>query len=211
MHPLPASMPLSDWDIDHFFSQCHSREYQKNEVVLRQDQHSDRLYFLLEGSVAVIRHNEDGRDIVMAYLNSGAFFGEMGLFEKEQTRSATIRARSTSLIASISYEKFHQLREQSPGILFSISAQLTARLRETSKKLVDLAFLDVTGRVASCLLNLKKQPDVKTHPDGILLKITRQELSRHVGCTREMVGRVSKNLEEQQLIRLEGQSILVMG
>ena len=210
MMQLQPGSEISEVDIDHFFSQCHTREYHKNDLIVRQDQISDRLYFLLNGSVTVVRHSEEGKDIVMAYLNSGAFFGEMGLFEQQQKRSATIRARTDCKVASISYEKFHQLSQERPSLLFAISAQLTSRLRETSKKVVDLAFLDVTGRVAACLLTLRQQPDATPHSDGMLLKITRQELSRHVGCTREMVGRVLKDLEEQKLIQLQGQSILVL-
>ena len=113
-------------------------------------------------------------------------------------------------MAEIAYDKFEILARSRPDILMAISKQLTARLRKTSKKVTDLAFLDVTGRVAGCLLDLINQPDAITHPDGIMLKITRQELSRHVGCTREMVGKVLKSLEDQGLVAFEGHSIVVL-
>nr|AYV99740.1 CTP-2F1-CRP [synthetic construct] len=57
-----------------------------------------------------------------------------------------------------------------------------------------LAFLDVTGRIAQTLLNLAKQPDAMTHPDGMQIKITRQEIGQIVGCSRETVGRILKML-----------------
>eukprot|EP01083_Nonionella_stella_P057093 150017_1 len=59
----------------------------------------------------------------------------------------------------------------------------------------NLAFLDVTGRIAQTLLNLAKQPDAMTHPDGMQIKITRQEIGQIVGCSRETVGRILKMLE----------------
>ena len=184
--------------LDNFLSQCITKEYRRHAVVVRQGEETNKLYFLLKGSVSVIRQHEgDDKDIVLAYLNQGSFFGEMGLFDEASVRSATIRTRSVCTIAEITYEKFEVLAKSRPDILMAISKQLTARLRKTSKKVVDLAFLDVTGRVAACLLDLVNQPDAITHPDGVMLKITRQELSRHVGCTREMVGKVLKSLEEQ--------------
>jgi len=61
-------------------------------------------------------------------------------------------------------------------------------LRVTTQRVADLSFLDVTGRVASALLDLSKSPDAITHPDGMLLKITRQELGKLTNCSREMVG-----------------------
>ena len=75
----------------------------------------------------------------------------------------------------------------------------------------DLAFLDVTGRVAGTLLDLCKQPDAMTHPDGMQIKVTRQEIGRIVGCSREMVGRVLKNLEEQGLVSVKGKTMVVYG
>lgn len=197
--------------LDNFLSQCITKEYRRHAVVVRQGEETNKLYFLLKGSVSVIRQHEgDDKDIVLAYLNQGSFFGEMGLFDEASVRSATIRTRSVCTIAEITYEKFEVLAKSRPDILMAISKQLTARLRKTSKKVVDLAFLDVTGRVAACLLDLVNQPDAITHPDGVMLKITRQELSRHVGCTREMVGKVLKSLEEQGLLHFEGHSIVVL-
>jgi CRP/FNR family cyclic AMP-dependent transcriptional regulator len=88
---------------------------------------------------------------------------------------------------------------------------MATRLRNTSRKVSDLAFLDVTGRVARTLLDLCKQPDAMTHPDGMQIKITRQEIGRIVGCSREMVGRVLKSLEEQGLISAKGKTMVVYG
>ncbi|RBL67696.1 transcriptional regulator Crp, partial [Pseudomonas sp. MWU13-2625] len=85
------------------------------------------------------------------------------------------------------------------------------RLRNTTRKVGDLAFFDVTGRVARCLLELCKQPDAMTHPDGMQIKITRQEIGRIVGCSREMVGRVLKDLEERNLVHVKGKTMVVFG
>ena len=86
---------------------------------------------------------------------------------------------------------------------------MALRLRKTSRKVGDLAFMDVTGRVARTLMELCKEPDAMTHPDGMQIRITRQELGRIVGCSREMVGRVLKTLEEQDLITASGKTIVV--
>lgn len=196
--------------LDFFLSQCTTKEYRRHSVIVRQGEHTHKLYFLLKGSVSVTRQHDGEKDIVLAYLNQGSFFGEMGLFDDENERSATIRTRTVCTVAEISYDRFEELAKERPDILMAISKQLTARLRKTSKKVSDLAFLDVTGRVAACLLELVAQPDAITHPDGIMLKITRQELSRHVGCTREMVGKVLKSLEDQGLVHFEGHSIVVI-
>ena len=65
--------------------------------------------------------------------------------------------------------------------------------------------------VARTLLELTREPDAMTHPDGMQIKITRQEIGRIVGCSREMVGRVLKNLEEQGLVQVSGKTMVVYG
>ncbi len=77
--------------------------------------------------------------------------------------------------------------------------------------MINLAFLDVAGRVARTLLDLAHQPDAMTHPDGMQIRITRQEIAKIVGCSREMAGRVLKELEEQGLITAHGKKIVVFG
>ena len=92
-----------------------------------------------------------------------------------------------------------------------MAGQLAKRLRDTSRKVIDLAYLDVTGRVASTLLDLAKQPDAMTHPEGMQIRITRQEIAKIVGCSREMAGRVLKELQQQSLISAHGKTIVVYG
>src|SRR5436190_484758 len=69
--------------------------------------------------------------------------------------------------------------------------------------------VDVTGRVAHAIMDLCREPDAMTHPDGMQIKVSRQELSRLVGCSREMAGRVLKVLEDQGLVRASGKTIVV--
>jgi CRP/FNR family cyclic AMP-dependent transcriptional regulator len=127
------------------------------------------------------------------------------------SRSAWVRAKTECEVAEISYSKFVELCDTQPHILFAIGRQMAHRLRATTRKVGDLAFLDVTGRVAATLLELCRQPDAMTHPDGMQIKVTRQEIGRIVGCSREMVGRVLKTLEDQGLVSVKGKTMVVYG
>lgn len=197
--------------IDNFIAHCHRRRYPNNSVIICTHEEPDVLYFILAGSVSVVIENDHGNEMVLAYLNKGHFFGEMGLFDDQFTRSAMVRTRAVCELAEISYSRFRTLAQQDPSILFALAGQMATRLRNTSRKVGDLAFLDVTGRIARTLLDLSKEPDAMTHPDGMQIRITRQELGRIVGCSREMAGRVLKNLEEQRLINVKGKTIVVLG
>ena len=207
----PTSQSTGIESLDRFIEHCHRRHYPAKSVIIYAGDKPDVLYFIVDGSVTVLIEDEEGREIVLAYLNKGDFFGEMGLFGDETNRSAWVRAKTPCEVAEISYSKFRQLYEDHPDVLFAMATQMAARLRSTSRKVSDLAFMDVTGRVARTLLDLCKQPDAMTHPDGMQIRITRQEIGRIVGCSREMVGRVLKTMEEQELIYVKGKTIVVFG
>ena len=199
--------PILEWFVSH----CHRRRYPAKSTLIYAGDEADALYFIISGSVSVIIEDQEGRELVLAYLNPGDFFGEMGLFDGQDVRTAWVKAKEESEIAEISYSKFMQLCEEKPELLMKLAGQMAQRLTKTSQKVGDLAFLDVTGRVARALLDLAAQPTAMTHPDGMQIKITRQELGRIVGCSREMVGRVIKVLEEQGLIQVSGKTMVVHG
>ncbi len=209
MSRLPRNLNIPE--IDLFLAACQRRQIPARSTLVKAGESSDCLYFVISGTLAVVIEDDDGRDLILAYLNPGDFFGEMGLFEDKPIRSAWIRSRTPCEIAEISYSRFRELARQHAGLLFALSAQMAGRLRATSRKVGDLAFLDVTGRIARTLLDLCKQPDAMTHPDGMQIKVTRQDLGRMVGCSREMAGRVLKTLEEQGLILAHGKTIVVYG
>lgn len=205
------SKPQPDPTLEWFLSHCHIHKYPAKSTLIHAGETADTLYYIIKGSVAVLIKDDEGKEMILSYLNQGDFIGELGLFEEEPERTAWVRAKSACDVAEISYKKFKQLIQVNPEILMRLSAQMANRLQNTSQKVGDLAFLDVAGRIAETLLTLAKQPDAMTHPDGMQIKITRQEIGQIVGCSRETVGRILKMLEEQNLIHAHGKTIVVFG
>ncbi|SDS97169.1 CRP/FNR family transcriptional regulator, cyclic AMP receptor protein [Halopseudomonas xinjiangensis] len=201
-------------NLDAYLAHCHRRKFAARSTIIHAGDASDSLFFIVKGSVTILIEDEHGREMIIAYLNQGDFFGEMGLFDQsaaQQDRSAWVRAKTECEVAEVSYAKFRELSQRDPDLLYAVGRQMAERLRNTTRKVGNLAFLDVTGRVAGSLLELCKQPDAMTHPDGMQIKITRQEIGRIVGCSREMVGRVLKSLEEQGLIEVKGKTMVIYG
>jgi len=199
-----------EW-LETFLANSHRHQFPARTTIIHGGDECDTLYYIVSGSVSVVIEDEEGHELVLAYLNEGEFFGEMGLFDEDTQRSAWIIARTDCDVAVADYTTFRQMTEHTPAILLALAGQLADRLRKTSNKVRDLAFLDVTGRVARTLLDLTREPDAMTHPDGMQVKITRQEIARIVGCSREMVGRVLKDLEDQGLIHAHGKTMVVFG
>ena len=98
-----------------------------------------------------------------------------------------------------------------PRLLYAIGSQLSQRLLDTSRKAGRLAFLDVTDRIVRTLHDLAREPDAMSHPQGTQMRVSRQELARLVGCSREMAGRVLKKLEAEGMLHARGKTLVLYG
>ncbi|MGH8443857.1 MAG: cyclic nucleotide-binding domain-containing protein [Solimonas sp.] len=202
---------LSKPVVQAFVQQAHKRSFAPKHTVIHAGDAPQSLYLILEGSISILLEDENGREIVLAYLGPGDFFGELCLFPEQQSRTAIVRTRTPTLAAELGYQAFMQFNRQYPDIMFEIAGQLASRLRDTTRRLADLAFLDVAGRMARTLLDLSKRRDAQANPRGTIIRTSRQELARLVGCSREMAGRVLKKLEEDGMVATQGRSILILG
>jgi len=198
--------------IDRYLAYCETRSVPAKTVVIETGEVSDSLFYILEGTLTVSVTDESGREMILAYLSEGEFFGELGVYDDgQQQRSASVRTRTDCVIGKMDYQRFHELAKIYPSLMKALDSQVASRLRTTTKKVLDLAFLEVTGRVASCLLDLCKLPEAIEVEDGVQLKISRQEIARIVGCSREMAGRILKDMQDMGLIHAQGMTVVLLG
>jgi len=212
----PAALAMSDAHMHKFLSQCHRRRYPSKTAIFRPGDPANTLYYIIDGALTVVSEDENGRELILAYLNKGEYIGEMGLFVETHHREVQVKSRTSCELAEVSYERLVSLfegplAEECPRILFAIGSQLTRRLLHTSRKVSRLAFMDVTSRIARTLVDLCSEPEAMSHPKGTQIRISRQEISRIVGCSREMAGRVLKQLQEEGKLWARGKTIVVFG
>lgn len=193
---------------------CHRRRYTTKSTVIYTGDHCETLFFITKGSTTTPIEDNDGREMIISYLNSGNSFGGLGLLEKEGSEwkcSVWVYAKVGCEVAKISYTKFHELSRQGSETPCTLGGQMAGCLRRAIRRMGGLTFFDVAGCVARTLPDLCRRPDVITHPDDMQVKITRQGIGRIAGYSREVVGCVLKSLEEQGLMHVEGKTMVVSG
>jgi CRP/FNR family cyclic AMP-dependent transcriptional regulator len=132
------TIPKVNPSLEHMLKFAHRKQYDAKEVIIHEGDASQSLYYIIEGSVSVQAENEIGDEIILAYLNTGDFFGEAGLFEfdtDESKRTAGVIARSDCTVAEISYTQFKQVVADDPAVMFVLTGQVFERLRKTSLNL----------------------------------------------------------------------------
>ena len=212
-----ASNPLAadPATIERFIAHCHRRKYPARTDVFRPGDPAGTLYYIISGSVSIVALEDEDRELVLGYVGAGDFVGEMGLFVEAEHRGVCLRTRTACELAEISYERLQGLLAQqandSTRLLYTIGAQISQRLLDTSRKAGRLAFLDVSDRIYRTLFDLAREPDALSHPQGTQLRVSRQELARLVGCSREMAGRVLKKLQAEGKLHARGKTVVVYG
>ena len=211
-----SPLMLDSTTVERFLAYSHRRRYPTRTDVFRPGDPAGTLYYVISGSVSIIAEEEDDRELVLGYFGPGEFVGEMGLFIESDAREVILRTRATCELAEVSYERLHQLFQgplapDAARILYAIGSQISKRLLHTSRKASRLAFLDVSDRIVRTLHDLAEEPESMSHPQGTQLRVSRQELARLVGCSREMAGRVLKKLQVDGVLHARGKTVVLYG
>ena len=173
------------------------RRFNRGELLVEQGQKSDALFILLTGRARVLTSHTRGREVILATLAQGDYLGEMSIIDNEP-HSATVRAEVQTDVLMLGRAEFARCLTENASMALVVMRGLVKRLRHADRKIESLALLDVYGRVAHALLDF-----AVADAQGQLLvkdKISRQDLAKMVGASREMVSRVMKDLEERGFI-----------
>jgi CRP/FNR family transcriptional regulator, cyclic AMP receptor protein len=173
---LPADV------LDDLRKQAANRTYDRNELLFTQGDTAGELFVIERGRIAIATKAPDGRESVLAVLESGAMFGELPLFDGSP-RSADARALTESRVIVLEYQPVREVLQARPELLWTVTRLLARWLRATDEALADAVFLDVPGRTAKRLLELAGGDD------EFKLPVTQEELAGMVGASRERVNK----------------------
>jgi CRP-like cAMP-binding protein len=173
---------LDDDERASIVAAAEQREVRRGDVLFAEGDEPNELFVVTSGRIAIANKSVDGRESVVALMERGDVFGEMGLFEG-LGRSAEARALEPSEVVAIGYEPIQAIYEARPTLLWGVVSLLAGRIRSMDGALADSVFLDVTGRTAKRLLELAGDAD------EFVLPVTQEELAAMVGASRERVNK----------------------
>lgn len=176
--------------------------FQKGDCIVEQGKCANALYIILSGRARVLMTDSKGSEVILATLRTGDYIGEMSLIDGE-SHSATVTAERQMDALTLGRDDFLRCLHDNMPMALAVMRGLVARLRSADRKIGSLALMGVYGRVANVLLEF-----AEPNESGQLLireKISRQDIAKMVGASREMVSRVMKDFEVQGFFEtLEG-------
>lgn len=202
---LPMFSGLQESALEPIARVAMMRKAARGSTVVMAGDRTDFVYLILSGSLKVQVCDEDGREVILTYLGPGELFGEMGVLD-ENPRSATVVAAHSSELIVIAKADFKRCLQENFDVCLYIMRNLVHRLRIADRKIETLALMDVYGRVARLLLDMAENVNGET---VVRRKISKQDIAKMIGASREMVSRVMKDLQNQGLIE-EGEGKIVL-
>jgi len=200
---------LTDSEGDTILELMHEKTVVKGTMVFHQNDHGGGLYLLLAGSVKIWRTGRDGRDVTIAVLHEGNFFGEMSLID-EQPRSASASAMQTTRLLVLDREHFQRYVLSQAPIVAKMLRELSKRLRAADQSIENLALGSVHNRLFLLLGHLGRRTPLKNDTGLIERAPTHQELAEMVGSSRETVTRTLAALEKEGLIAIDRKMITLL-
>ena len=201
--PLFASFP--DEQLRTLATLVTRRSASRGSIIIAAGDQTDALYIILSGRFKVMMSDAEGKEVILAILSGGEFFGEMGLVD-DAPRSASVVAIEPCELLVLTRRDFKKCMAENADMAMGVMRGLVRRLREADRKIGSLALLDVYGRVARLLLDMAETVDGQKM---VTKRLPKQDIAKMIGASREMVSRVMKDLQTGGYIEMRGSSIVL--
>jgi CRP-like cAMP-binding protein len=197
---------LTDRESDTILDLMREKTIARGTAVFHQNDSGGGLYLILSGSVKISRTGRDGREVTVAVLHEGNFFGEMSLLDG-QPRSASATAAQGARLLVLDREHFQRYVLNQSGIMAKLLRELSKRLRAADQTIENLALGSVHDRLVCLIGHLGRRATTGDGAGVIERAPTHQELAEMVGSSRETVTRALAALEREGLIEVKKKRI----
>jgi len=185
------------------------KEIGKNQPIYFPNEPSSSIFFLKTGRVKISRYSDDGKEIIMAFINPGEVFGEMSYFGEGERTDIAISV-DPSYICAINKDEFARFIERNPALNLKLTKIFGLKLKSYSERIEDLVFKDAKQRVISFLVKLSEE-NGKQVGDQIFVKpfLKHQDIADLTACARQTVNDVLTDLREKSIIDFDRKKLII--
>jgi CRP/FNR family transcriptional regulator, cyclic AMP receptor protein len=202
---VPLLSVLSEDELKLLARVVSRKSYARGSLILGAGDPTDSLYILISGRIKVFMSDLEGKEVILAILGPNEYVGEMGLIDNSP-RSANVVALEPCEVVCISKPDFKRCLSENFDMAMTVMRGLVKRLREADNQIGSLALMDVFGRVARLLLETAEVIDGEKI---VTKKLSKQDIARMIGASREMVSRVMKHLQAAGYIEMRESAIVI--
>ena len=201
---------LSEEELGYISQKMIARHYESGKFIFLEDSEGEQCFFVVQGSVKVTRLSKDGREVILAMLNEGEFFGEMALLDGE-SRSANVIALEETEVLTLNREDFLVVLHDYPQIAIQLLKEMAHRLRKSDRQIASLSLSDAEKRIALCIIRFADEQGIIQRGQVSIPKMPiQQDIANMAGTSRETVSRAINLLEKEHFIKRQGRELLIL-
>ena len=201
---------LSEEELGYISQKMIARHYESGKFIFLEDSEGEQCFFVVQGSVKVTRLSKDGREVILAMLNEGEFFGEMALLDGE-SRSANVIALEETEVLTLNREDFLVVLHDYPQIAIQLLKEMADRLRKSDRQIASLSLSDAEKRIALCIIRFADEQGIIQRGQVSIPKMPiQQDIANMAGTSRETVSRAINLLEKEHFIKRQGRELLIL-
>jgi CRP/FNR family cyclic AMP-dependent transcriptional regulator len=200
-----SQTPLRDEDLRTIAASGVVRQFAKQTVLIHEGDVGDSLYIILSGRVKVYASNAAGREVVINFCGAGEYVGEMSL--DGAPRSASVITLEPTSCAIVNRAQFRDFIAAHPDFAQHLIRTLIHRARNATENVKSLALQDVYGRLVRLLNALGVEHDGKV---VVHERLTQQDIADRVGASRDMIGKLMKDLVGGGYLVVEDRQITIV-
>ncbi len=201
---------LNEIELGYISDKMVSKKFENGNLIFLEESEGKNLFFVIDGSVKVTRLSKDGREVILAMLNAGDFFGEMSLLDG-QSRSANVIALEETEVLSLNRDDFLVVLHDYPKIAIQLLKEMTSRLRKSDRQIVSLSLSDAEKRIALCIVRFADEQGVIKNGQVTIPKIPiQQDIANMAGTSRETVSRAMSLLTAEKYIERSGKELKIL-
>ena len=201
---------LSEEELGYISEKMIARHYESGKFIFLEESEGEQCFFVVQGSVKVTRLSKDGREVILAMLNEGEFFGEMALLDGE-SRSANVIALEETEVLTLNRGDFLVVLHDYPQIAIQLLKEMADRLRKSDRQIASLSLSDAEKRIALCIIRFAdEQGIIKRGQVSIPKMPIQQDIANMAGTSRETVSRAINLLEKEHFIKRQGRELLIL-
>jgi len=216
---VPIFSKLGENDLEKICSIVKLKTFNKDDIIFFDTEPYRGFYFVVAGLVKIYKISKEGREHILHLVEPHNTFAEVPLFENigevlpDEFRypANAMALEDTTKVGLLPALEFTSLLKNNPEICLKMLSGFAKRLRHLSRHIEDISLKDVTKRVAGFILkehknqsngNLKQTPEIK-------LNISKNDLASYLGTIIETLSRTLKKLQNEQIIIVEGRTIII--
>lgn len=201
---------LKKEELGYIAEKMVAKHYENGNYIFLEDSEGEQCFFVGEGSVKVTRLSKDGREVILAMLNAGDFFGEMSLLDGE-SRSANVIALEKTEVLTLNRDDFLVVLHDYPQISIQLLKEMAGRLRKSDRQIASLSLSNAEKRIALCIIKFADEQGVIQNGKVSILKTPiQQDIANMAGTSRETVSRALGLLEKEDLIERNGRELIIL-